>query len=66
MRRRVRFRLAERRRRMRRVLAIWRRRDPRPSVVALLGMAMGLCLFLFMLALVGLLRLGNYVGKSLR
>jgi hypothetical protein len=58
--------LAERRRRVRRLLAIWRRRDPRAWVVALVGMALGLGLFLVMLAWVGALRLVAYVAKSLR
>jgi len=63
---RVRFLLAERRRRVRRVLAIWRRRDPKAWVIALVGMALGLGLFLMTLALVGALRLVAYVAKSLR
>lgn len=58
--------LAERRRRVRRLLAIWRRRDPRAWGVALVGMALGLGLFLVMLAWVGALRLVAYVAKSLR
>jgi hypothetical protein len=62
---RVRFRLAERRRRVRRLLALWRRRDPKAWIVALVGMAMGLGLFLLMLGLVGALRLVAYVAKSL-
>ena len=61
---RVRFRLAERRRRVRRLLALWRRRDPKAWIVALVGMAMGLGLFLLMLGLVGSLRLVAYVAKS--
>lgn len=61
---RVRFRLAERRRRVRRLLALWRRRDPKAWIVALVGMAMGLGLFLLMLGLVGALRLVAYVAKS--
>jgi hypothetical protein len=61
---RVRFRLAERRRRMRRLLALWRRPDPKAWIVALVGMAMGLGLFLLMLGLVGALRLVAYVVKS--
>ncbi len=66
MRQRARFQLAERFRRVRRVLAIWRRRDPRAWVLALVGMAMGLCLFLMQLAWIGVLRLVAYVVKSLR
>jgi hypothetical protein len=66
MRQRILFRLAERRRRLRRVLAVWRRRDPKPWVIALVGMAMGLSLFLLMLGLVGLLRLLDYVAEALR
>ncbi len=66
MRQRFRFRLAGRCRRVRRVLAIWRRRDPKPWVVALVGMAMGFGLFLFMLAWIGTLRLAGYVAKWLR
>jgi hypothetical protein len=66
MRQRSLFRLAERRRRLRRVLAVWRGREPKPLVIALVGMAMGLSLFLLMLGLVGLLRLLDYVAKALR
>jgi hypothetical protein len=66
MRQRMSFRLAERSHRARRVLAIWRRRDPKPWVVALVGMALGLGTFLFMLAVVGVLRLAAYVARSLR
>jgi len=66
MRRRVRFRLAERSRRVRRIIAVWRRRDPKPWVVALVGMALGLGLFLMALAWVGALRLLAYVAKLLR
>jgi len=66
MRHRFRFRLAERCRRSRRVLAIWRRRDPPPRVVALVGMALGLGLFLVLLAMVGMLRLVAYVATWLR
>ena len=66
MRQRGRFRLAERYRRVRRLLAIWRRRDPKAWVVALVGMALGLCLFLIQLALLGALRLVAYIAKSLR
>jgi hypothetical protein len=61
---RVRFRLAERCRRVRRLLALWRRRDPKAWIVALVGMAMGLGLFLLMLGLVGAFRLVAYVVKS--
>jgi len=63
---RVRFRLTKRRRRLRRLLAIWRRRDPEPWVVTLVGIAVGLGLFLFMLVWVGTLRLVAYVTKWLR
>ena len=61
-----RFRLAELHRRGRRLLANWRRRNPAPWVVALLGMALGLGLFLFQLALAGTFRFVAYVVKSLR
>jgi hypothetical protein len=49
---------------MRRLLALWRRPDPKAWIVALVGMAMGLGLFLLMLGLVGALRLVAYVVKS--
>ncbi len=55
--RQVRFRLAEQHRRLRRRLTIWRRADPKPWVVVLLGMALGLCLLLPVLAWIGVLRL---------
>ena len=61
--RQVRFRLAEHHRRLRRRLTIWRRRDPKPWVVALLGMALGLCLLLPVLAWIGVLRL---IARMLR
>ncbi len=54
----------DRARRLRRFLAIWRRRDPKPWVLALVGMALGLCLFLLQLALIGALRLGAYIARS--
>jgi hypothetical protein len=66
MRQRFRFRLADRCRHVRRVLAIWRRRDPKPWVVALVAISLGLGLFLLMLAWVGALRLLAYVAKWLR
>jgi len=61
-----RSRLAELQRRGRRLLADWRRRDPKPWVVALLGMALGLGILLFQLALVGVLRFVAYVVKAFR
>jgi len=61
--RQVRFRLAEHHRRFRRRLTIWRRRDPKPWVVVLLGMALGLCLLLPVLAWIGVLRL---IARMLR
>ncbi len=66
MRQRLRFRLAEPCRRMRRILAIWRRRDPKPWVVALVGVGLGFGLFLAMLSWVGALRLLAHVVKWLR
>jgi hypothetical protein len=66
MRRRFRFWQAEWLHRGRRRLAIWRRRDPRAWVIALVGMALGLVLFLMQLALVGALRVVGHVAKSLR
>ena len=66
MRQRLRFRLSERWRRLRRLLAIWRRRDPQPWVVALLGMAMGLGLFLMLLAWIAALRLVADLVQLLR
>jgi hypothetical protein len=51
---------------LRRLLAIWRRRDPKPWVLALLGMALGLCLFLLQLALIGALRLGACIARLVR
>ena len=66
MRRRFRLRLAERRRRVRRLLAIWRRRDPKAWIVALMGMVLGLCLFLLQLALTEAFHLLAQVMKSLR
>ncbi len=61
--RQVRFRLTEQRRRLRRRLTIWRRRDPKPWVVVMLGMALGLCLLLPVLAWIGVLRL---IARALR
>ena len=58
--------LADRHRRARRVLAIWRRRDPQPLVVALVAVALGLSSFLVTLALVEVFRLLADVAKSLR
>jgi hypothetical protein len=58
--------LADRYRRARRILAILRRRDPKPWVVALVAMALGLSTFLFLLALVEVLRLVAQISKSLR
>jgi len=62
----VRCRLAEQRRRVRRLLADWRRRDPKVWVIALVGMALGFGLFLLQLTLIGVFRLVAYVAKSLR
>ena len=66
MRQRFRFRLAERGRHLRRILAIWRSRDPKPWVVALVAVGVGFSLFLVMLAWVGVLRLLSHVAKWLR
>jgi hypothetical protein len=63
---RLRFRFAERYRRVRRRLAIWQRRDPKAWIIALIGMAMGLVVFLLTLAWVELLRVLHAVAKSLR
>ena len=63
---RVRLWLAERRTRVRCLLAAWQQRNPPAWVLALVGMAMGICLFLMILAWVGILRLVSYVVKSLR
>ena len=63
---RLRFRFAERYRRVRRLLAIWQRRDPKAWIIALIGMAMGLVVFVMMLAWVELLHALHAVAKSLR
>jgi hypothetical protein len=63
---RVRVRLAERIRRIRRFLAIGRRRDPAAWVLVLAGMALGLCLFLLQFALTAIVRLVAYLVRSLR
>lgn len=66
MRRRTRLRLAERSRRLRRGLAVWRRRDPSTWILVLAGMALGLGIFLWALTLAAALRLGNDLAKWLR
>ncbi len=58
--------LVERGRRVRRIVADWRRRDPQTWVIVLVGLALGLCLFLIQLALVGVFRVVAYLAKSLR
>ncbi len=63
---RIRCRLAELCRRMRRLWAIWQRRDPSAWVVALVGMALGLGLFLMTLLWLRALRLVTCVVKLLR
>jgi hypothetical protein len=63
MRQGFRVRLAEKRRRLRRILAIWRRRDPKPRVVALMAVAMGFALFLFLLAWVGALYVVSHITR---
>src|ERR1700722_4309467 len=64
--RRGRPRLTERYRRLRRRLAVWRRRDPKPWVVALIGVALGFGLFVLLLSLVALTRIAADVTKPLR
>jgi hypothetical protein len=66
MRQRTPSQLAQRCRRVRSLLASWRRRDPKAWVVALVGMALGIGVFLLMLAELGVLRLVAYVVQLLR
>ena len=66
MRQRGKSGLVERGRSARRLVEDWRRRDPQTWIIVLVGMAMGLCLFLIQLAMVGALRFVAYVAKSLR
>ncbi len=56
----------ERYRRMRRRLAVWRRHDPGVWVIVVTGMALGLCLFVLQLALVGLFRVVAHVTRWVR
>ncbi len=63
---RARLRLSEPLRRLRRRLAIWRRRDPKPWVLVLLGMALGLGLLLIPLAWIGLPSLLAWLVRRLR
>ena len=58
-------RLAESHRQVRHLMAIGQRRDPKGWVVALLGIALGLGVFLMTLIWVGALRLVVWIAKSL-
>lgn len=62
----IQLRLAELRRRLRRFLATWRLRDPKPWVLALVGMTLGLGLFVLQVALVEIFRFIVCIAKSLR
>jgi hypothetical protein len=60
----VRIQLNELCRRVRRLWARWQRRDPPAWVIALVGMAMGLCLLLITLAWLGVLCLLEYIAVA--
>lgn len=62
----VRGRLAAWERRVRRLVAVSRRRDPKPWVAALIGMVLGMLLFVAMVLWTGVLHILAGIARALR